>query len=277
MTLVPRPEISQGRMVLLAPPESCVPTSFANIEVSSWRHEQLLRGMQRLRAELYLADGAIRPSEVSPDGCHRHPDDANAWHLLSLDGAGVVRGCSRYVAHPNTVSFSQMGIRKAALSRCGDWGMALRAAIEGEVRQARSRGLSFVEVGGWALDPAVRGTREALRIALGTYSLARSLGGCIGITTATMRHCSSAILRRIGGRPLRNGAVELPPYYDPQYECEMELLRFDSAELNPRFEAMASELSRHLESTHVIRREQPAPAWQSLHFDLGHTLSQAVQ
>ncbi|HEY4361363.1 MAG TPA: hypothetical protein VGN17_10350 [Bryobacteraceae bacterium] len=254
-----------------------MPSSFAKTEVSSWRHEQLLRGMQRLRAKLYLEDGAIRPADICADGSHRHPDDMRAWHLLSLSSTGEVRGCARYLAHPNTVAFAQLGVRSAALSRSGDWGLALRAAIDAEVRQAKARGISFVEVGGWALDPAARNTREALRIALGAYSLARVLGGCIGITTATVRHCSAAILRRIGGRPLRNRAVELPSYYDPQYSCDMEVLRFDSTELNPRFESWVNELCGYLQTSVVIQRELPAAAPASASFGLGRALVHAVQ
>jgi hypothetical protein len=238
--------------------------------------------MQRLRAKLYLEDGAIQASDVSSDGCHRLAADSYAWHLLSLDSLGRVRGCSRYIAYPNTVSFSELGVRKAALSRSREWGLALRAALVSEVSHARARGLSFVEVGGWALDPSVRGTKEALRVALGTYSLARILGGCIGITTATDRHCSAGILRRIGGRPLRCGSVELPIYFDPQYGCEMELLRFDSTELNPRYESFVTELSGYLQSCEVIRWEQPAAVREPMRFQLhrgglGHHLAHAVQ
>jgi hypothetical protein len=277
MTLEPNPDFVRARLALLAPPAALVPGIFPNAEVNSSRYEQLLRGMQRLRAKVYLEDGAIHSSEVSRDGCHRHPADANAWHLLLLGRDGEVRGCSRYVAHNDNVAFAQLGVRNAALSRCRDWGMALRCAIESEVRQARTGGISFVEVGGWALDPVLRCTKEALHIALGTYSLARILGGCIGITMATERHCSASILRRIGGRPLRSGTVEIPSYYDPQYDCEMQLLRFDSTELNPRFEPWVNQLCNSLKSSSVIRRENPAAVMPSLRLGLGRSVAHAVQ
>src|SRR5689334_22863660 len=112
MTLAPRPQDSaQCRLVLLAPP-NLAPQVWLKSEISPGRYERLLRGMQRLRARTYLEDGAIHPSEISPDGCHRHPADPYAWHVLSLDCSGEVRGCSRYVAHSNAVTFSQLGIRK---------------------------------------------------------------------------------------------------------------------------------------------------------------------
>jgi hypothetical protein len=253
MKLVPNQNASHGRMVLLAPLQAQIPGSFARIETSSLDHERLLLGAQRLRAKVYVQDGAIRESEVSPDGRHRHPADEHAWHLLSLDGNGEVCGCSRYIAHPNTVLFSQLGIRKAALAHSTEWGMNLRAAIDAEVAQARRRGLTYVEVGGWALDSSMRRTVEAVRIALATYSLGRVLGGCLGVTTATRRHCSSAILRKIGGAPLRINQVELPSYFDPQYECEMEVLRFDSEEPNPRFEPWIEDLRSHLSAALVVR------------------------
>jgi hypothetical protein len=264
MMLVPNQNAPNGRLVLLAPQRAGIPGSFSKVEISSCDHDRLLARAQRLRAKVYVEDGAIRESEVSPDGRHLHPADEHAWHLLSLDGNGEVTGCSRYIAYPNTVHFSQLGVRKAALAR-GEWSLPLRSAIEAEVAQARRRGLAYVEVGGWALDSSMRRTAEAVRIALATYSLARILGGCIGITTATRRHCSSAILRKIGGRPLRIDNVELPHYYDPQYDCEMELLRFDSTEPNPRFEPWIEELRSHLTSAIVVQSNaQPGAQLEEL-------------
>ena len=202
-----------------------------------------------------MEDGAIRASEVSQDGRHVHAADGRGWHVLSLDRNGEVGGCSRYLAHPNTVDFFQLGVREAALAHSCEGGAILRTALDSEVAKARHRGVAFVEVGGWALDPSMRCTAEAVRIALATYSLARVLGGCIGIAGATKRHCSAAILRRIGGRPLRINEFELPSYYDPRFECEMELLRFDSAEPNPRFEACIDELRQYLTTTLVFQSE----------------------
>jgi len=294
MKLVPNHNAPHGRLVLLAPPTARIPDSFARVETSSYRHKRLLLGAQRLRGKVYMEDGAIRESEVSRDGRHRHPADERAWHLLSLDGHGDVCGCSRYIAHPNTVAFSQLGVRRAALARSREWGTTLRTAIDSEVAQARRRGLAYVEVGGWALDSSMRRTAEAVRIALATYSLARVLGGCIGITTATRRHCSAAILRRIGGRRVQVDKVEIPPYYDPQYECEMELLRFDSGEPNPRFESWIEDLRSYLTATLVVQSEgrpEESPArhvlaalgasqpqtWRREAWRLGQDLVPAVQ
>jgi hypothetical protein len=130
--------------------------------------------------------------------------------------------------------------------------------VESEIELARHRGIAFVEVGGWALVPEWRRSMEALRIALATYSLARTLGGCIGIATATHRHGSSSILRRMGGRPLKAGGIDLPSYYDPRYGCDIEALRFDSSDPNPRFERWIAELSDYLRSEVMVYGEVPS-------------------
>jgi hypothetical protein len=108
-----------------------------------------------------------------------------------------------------------------------------------------------------------RGTTDALRIALAAYALAESLGGCIGITTATCRNRSSSILRRIGGRSLEAGGVEIPPYYDPFYRCDMEILRFDSAAPNPKFTSLFARMQDEITQAQVIQR----PANCMIRFD----------
>jgi hypothetical protein len=117
--------------------------------------------------------------------------------------------------------------------------------------------VNFVEVGGWAISAELRRTTEALRIALATYALADYLGGCVGLTTATRRHHSASVLKKIGGAPLRAGEAELPPYFDPDYECEMEILKFDSAAPNPKFEPWIEQLRVQLATVEVIAPSQP--------------------
>ena len=67
-----------------------------------------------------------------------------------------------------------------------------------------------------------------------SYALLTCLGGALGVSTAN-RLCSAPLLRRIGGRPLTNNGVELPPYFEPEYNCELEALRFDSSRPTAKF------------------------------------------
>ena len=208
--------------------------------------------MQRMRGMLYLEEGALKPSQISSDGRHRLPVDDAAWHILALDQCGEVVGCARYMSHKNTASFPQLELSQSALAKSDQWGETLRIAVEADMQHARRLGLDYVEVGGWAISPKLRNTGHALRIALAAYGLARLLGGCVGVGTVTQRHLSSSILRKMGGHSLRAGGLEFPTYFDANYGCQMEVLRFESASPNPRFEGWIDELQNYLVTAQTI-------------------------
>ena len=89
-------------------------------------------------------------------------------------------------------------------------------------------------------------------MALAMYSLSQLLGGSVGISTATRRHCSASILRRIGGRGLEYAGSELPAYDDPQFKCKMEVLRFYSWAPNPRYAVWIEKIKQELRTVHVL-------------------------
>jgi hypothetical protein len=252
-----------SQMLLLAPYTGGVPDSFSNPSFDPGRHTHMLAKAQKLRGRIYVEDGAIGPNELTPEGRHYIQSDEESWHILTLDSHGEVSGCTRYLAHMNTISFGQLGVRQSALAKCEQWGPKLRSAIEQELQVARRRDFAYVEMGGWALREDVRCSTEALRVALGAYALARNLGGAISVTTATARHCSSSILRRIGGQPLAMGRTELPAYHDPRYNCEMTILRFDSDRPNPRYEAWIEQIREELLSAPVICRTAQPFIWEN--------------
>jgi hypothetical protein len=183
--------------------------------------------MQQLRGRIYLEDGAVQESELTPSGRHVAPCDDEAWHLLTLRGNKVM-GCIRFLRHPNTVDCHQLRVSNAALAHSDRWSSGFRHSIDEELRAARRFNFSYVEVGGWALAPEVRKTTEALISVLSIYALSQLQGGALGISTATERNGSASILQKLGGKPLEYNGVELPPYYEETYRCAMMVLRFDS-------------------------------------------------
>lgn len=265
MNLIPGANTDRGQTVVLAPSHAYIPTSFTRMTKEPAVHAVLLSNLQRLRGRVYVEDGAIKPSELTFDGRFIQPVDNYAWHLVRLDQDGEVCGCARYMSYSGPLRFTETGISRSPISRSRDWRSSVQSAIESDIQLAHGRRVDYVEVGGWALTEEIRCTSEALRIALGMFSLARLLGGCIGVTTATKRHCSASILRRIGGQPLRAEGVEIPSYFDPRFDCEMEILRFDSDRPNPRFEPWIDELAGYLSAVPVIR----GAGWagQSVHRD----------
>jgi hypothetical protein len=244
------------QLVLLAPPNALVPSAFQDAREDDDGYHSLLSEMQHFRGKIYLNDGAIRESDLV-DGRHVVAGDDSSWHLLVRDGNGAIAGCIRYQVHDLGSLFLRLSVFSTSIAKCPSWGPALRQAVHSEMSMAKRLALSFVEVGGWALAEHVRGTSEALRMGLAAYSLGQLLGGAVGVSTATRRHCSSSILRRMGGKPLEHDGVAIPAYYDPQYDCDMEILRFHSWNPNPRFQVWIQEIGNLLQRIPLIG----CPGW----------------
>jgi hypothetical protein len=240
------------RLVLLAPPDVSVDPFFKNLDADRRGKRELINEIQQLRGGIYLHDGALEPAQLSPEGLHRTPEDDKSWHLLFMNKQGRVASCVWYLEHHNTTTPDQLRLRNCALARREEWRGPLQTAVESELARARRDRMRYAELGGWAVAKESRCTSEGLLLALAAYSLGRVLGGAIGITTATVRHSSSSILRRLGGSHLTADGLTIPPYYDPSYKCEMELLRFDSRRPSPKYAGLIDLLSQKLAEVHVF-------------------------
>jgi predicted GNAT family N-acyltransferase len=251
------------RFQLLAPPQPNSGSVFGRSRINEQLHHHYLSAMQRLRGRVYLKDGAVQPCELDDDGRFHMRGDEQSWHLLLTDENRDVLGCARYLVHPNTVPFHKLRIGHSALAQDPQWAAKVREAVEADLQIARRNNFSYVEIGGWALAEEWRGTRAALEILVGSYALAHLWGGCLGSCSATVRHGSSSMLRRIGGSSLRASSTELPAYEDPQYGCLMELLRFDCRTPSPRFMPLIGQLKAKLADSVAIATG-PAPDWITL-------------
>jgi len=262
---------AEQRVVLLAPACSPVPDFFRNVPTDTQLHGELLADVQRLRGLVYVEDGAVRRDQLSSDGRYVTPEDARAWHLMLFNG-GRISSCVWYLQHDNAWSVEDLRARSCPLNDDERWRDVFRAAVAGELVRARQDRLRYVELGGWAVAPDSRNMGDGLVLALAAYSLGRAFGGALGLTTATVRHASSTILRRLGGSSLEAGGAAVPPYYDLRYNCEMELLRFDSRRPNPRYAGVIDLLKDRLATIPVIachgkaapavRAAAPALQWQ---------------
>jgi hypothetical protein len=241
----------EDRLVLLAPPDKEVPDSFQNVTYDSRQHQRLIREMQRLRGSIYLQDGAVQPEQLTPDGLHRTPEDERSWHLLILDKERHVSSCAWYLLH-DAAQFERLRVRNCPLARLEEWRDRFWLAVESELERARRHCLRFAELGGWAVARESRGSSDCLLLALATYTLARALGPALGLTTATVRHSSAAILRRLGGSNLEVDGTPVPPYYDPKYKCEMEVLRFDSRAPSAKYNGLIDLFQGQLANVGVI-------------------------
>ncbi len=245
-------ESMEDRLILLAPSAASVEDGFRNVTFDSQRREELIRETQRLRGEVYLEDGAVKRDELSIEGLHQTPEDERSWHLLMLGPDHRITACIWYLDHANATSLQNLRVRNCPLAKMDRWRDSLRVAVESEIARARRHSLRYIEVGGWAVSKQCRCRPEGLLLALAGYSLGRLLGGALFITTATVRHSSSTILRRFGGTQLEVDGTAVPSYFDPKYNCEMELLRFDSRSPAAKYIRLIELLREKLTSVAVV-------------------------
>jgi hypothetical protein len=245
---------------ILAPGSAQIRRLFKLRQANRELHGEYLKQLQQLRGRIYVADGAISEATLCAEGRFRMPGDEDAWHLLLVDAASQVIGCARYVVHPSTASYQELRASRSCVALDPNWAAKVRWAIESDLETVRREGLSYVEVGGWAIAEEWRGTRAALEIAIGSFALGRLWGGAIGSCTATFRHGSASILRRLGGHNLHHAGEPIPAYYDPSYDCSMELLRFDYRTAAERYEPLVEHLVDRFRETAVIANSESEEA-----------------
>jgi len=244
-------------VVLLAPPQASVPPLFRNRRPSSDLRSELVATVQRFRGGVYVRDGALHLGQLSNDGRHETPEDVRAWHLLMLDEHRRLTACLWYMEHPEPCSFEDLRIKSCPITLMPEWRGVIQRSIADDLGRARAEQVAYAEVGGWAAEKQHRCCSDGLLLILSTFALSRVFGGALGVTTATMRHSSAAILRRLGLSYLSDGSTTVPPYFDEGYGCQMEMLRFDTRRANPRYEGLIRLLGEQLENLLVLTAEPP--------------------
>lgn len=241
-------------VVLLAPSIEATSNVFDNVDVDPDRHQSLVREVQRLRGRIYFEDGAIREDQLTTDGRHETSEDEKSWHFLSLDPDGDIEACVWYREHEPDVRFEQTRAAVSPLTQDPEWRQPLWRAVDAELRCARRHQLKYVELGGWAASEECRGLGGPLALVLALWGFGRKRGGALGMTTATFRHCSATILKRLGGSRFEIDGRTLPAYFDPRYGCMMELLRFDSRRPNQKYAGLVEMIQEKIASSLVISR-----------------------
>jgi len=252
MTLADTAESRLGRgFVILAPSHANEPSSGKIVDRPE-QHKRLLAEIQKLRAVIYLGDGAIKADQIHPSGCFMQREDNESWHLLTVNQEGRVTAGIRYLAHRPHTSYLELQMSEGISHLPSPFPEQVKRAVETELAKAQSSGLKFVELGAWVVGEELRCSTEAVRMLMMIYALSQALGGALALCTATRRHNCAGILRRTGGKPLALGGVELPSYYDPHYDCQMEVLCFDSRFPNPRYAGWIGEFREALSQIPMI-------------------------
>ena len=248
------------RFQLLAPPGTVHSGPSAPSSAENDLYERYLASLQKLRGKCYLADRAIGPEQLDHTGRFRMHRDHNCWHFLLVDPEDEVVGCVRYLTHLPTASPADLLTSHSAIGQDPVWRDKFRGALASDLTFARKNGLTFIEVGGWAIETAFRQTRAALEILLASFAWGRMIGGAIGCCTATFRNSSASMLRRIGGRSLEYNNEVIPPYSDAAYGCMMEALRFHFQDFDPRYQKMVDSIHTRMSEQSTITCSLPDAA-----------------
>jgi len=249
------PMKSRYKFELLAPADVAQRCSFSSFRRVPEAYSAYLKQLQILRANAYVDDGAIRASDVDHEGRFRMNGDEESWHLLLIDhDFDRVVGCARYLVHSGAVNFDQLGISRTAIVADPVTGPSIRQVIKSDLAFARHRNFCYIEIGGWAVSPHWRRTTAALDILAGSFALGELWGGCIGLCTATFRNASAQMIRRFSGSTSEMVCSPFIVYFDPHYDCPMELIRLNSQPAE-RYAGFVEDAKVRLRQIQPLRRD----------------------
>ena len=232
--------------LILAPAGAVSPNFLHGVIQHTAIHSRIFSQMQVMRGAVALAEGAIQACDLDSGARHHMPGDSESWHLLRMGDDGQIRGCARILMHSDNPSFHRLRLSSSRIAKSEQWGQKVRFAVEAEMARATASGMKLVEPGGWVLRPNLRGGPDAISLALSAFAWSQLMGGCLAFVTATLKHGSCSMLKRLGGSLLSFAGEPIPRYYDPEYRCEMELLSLYTKHLNPRFDALIAQVRKAL-------------------------------
>jgi hypothetical protein len=209
-------------------------------------HCDAISEVQRFRGRVYVADRAIPASALDEKGRHSQDYDFENYHLCLRSLEGQIRGCFRLRLHELAAEVRDLKLYEVIERMPCDLAERCLSALISLFESSSREGLRIGEVGGWAIDEQLRHHCAATLLPFAAWSLYQIVGNALVVASATTRHHSSAILKRIGGFALMNGSKELPRFMDDFHGCEMELLGFDSRRPHPKYEKVVADLKSFL-------------------------------
>jgi hypothetical protein len=244
-----------SRLVLLAPPNA--KPRFGLARSDSRRREQLFKRAAQLRGSIYLADGAIRDEDLSPEGCFWHPLDDSSWHMLMVDDDDEVVATLRLSMHPLDPASRKGGLPHIgkSLDRNSEnpWNSRLRAErfLAGLSLAHGQKRPKFFIVGGWAADPAGGAGHAGAELALSVWAITRHTDAAGALCIATERHDAHGQLVRTGARPIPAVAKQ-EMYFDSDYGCKVGLLGFSVFDERRSLRRIVDHLFERLSTAEIL-------------------------
>jgi len=198
--------------------------------------------IQRFRGAIYRADGAIPSGALDADGRHRVASDEGNYHVCAWTKKGEMAGCFWLGVHRPGSLIDSLCLAPALGRIEGAIRPEVNSAISKVMDRAWRQGMLFGEVGGWAVEPDFRRSRDLMAMPLVAFVAYEQFGSALVVAHATHRHASAHILKEIGGVSLASNGTAFLPYYDSYYGCLMEFICFDSRRPAKRFDSTVRSL-----------------------------------
>jgi hypothetical protein len=248
------PRLGSARLQLIAPSTRAkVLQTFSCVAADLGRHAEMIDRIQRFRSGVYRADGAIPRSDSGDATNHSLNLDHRSWHVLVTGDDEQILACLRYthlVGRP--ILLGRLHLMRMVERAEPETARKLRAAVQVFLDEANRRGNSMSEVGGWATGPEVRNSVKGLLLVCACWFLAELLQDPLGLATATTRHNSAGILRRLGGFSLDCGGMALDAFFDGYHGCEMQILGFSAHGLASQYRSTAADITSYLRNAPVL-------------------------
>jgi len=229
-----------------------------SLEQNGEDYIRYLGDLQRLRARIYLADGAIQHSSVDSEGRHNSTHDADSWHILAVDAAEDVVGCIR-VSPVDIRSWKKRPrlrqIDEALARMPQEKHLAYRLEINKFLctlaLESPMKNRYVLVTGGWAIAEDWRSSALGLQLALAPYALGRLIDYCGGLFVASERNNSHRILSKLGNIAL-HPRQEKSMFFDSNYGCRVGFLGARHDGVRPHFLNQIDHLERSLQGSRAI-------------------------
>ncbi len=245
-------EILMERQVdweIVAPNDAKLPFSgLGRFMPSQVQREQLLVESQRLRARVYLADGAISEGDVDSDGRYVCAGDDKAWHVLAIHKGVVVGSVRISVSIPPTEGIPELfQVGEALLRLPSERQSAFWDEINRFLKPKADPIDAILVPGGWAVHQTFRRTNVGVNLVISPFLVARLFRNPRGLSLGSERNSSHRILQFMGHQALHPSG-EPAMFFDSHYKCFVGILSslrdcYSSA-FSERIEAFARLLSQ---------------------------------
>ena len=178
--------------------------------------------------------------------------------MLASDGQ--VCGTLRVTVHRSGCRVSDLAAFSCALFFEPEWKWRSKRILLAFLQRAWTAGLYVAETGGWALGKNLRGGKKGALLALSGWAITRLVGGAKILGIVTTRCGASRLTKYLGGSELRDEQGYVPPYFDWRYGCEMEVIEFDSRQVNPIFETSVKGLCDYFLRISAVKPGEAQPS-----------------